>query len=69
MSIRRLAVNFMLGIVACFLFASIPMPSMSTNLPAKNLVINLGSAPSQQVSLDRGLPIVDSLNLQQQAEK
>ncbi|NKB18224.1 MAG: CHRD domain-containing protein [Pseudanabaena sp. CRU_2_10] len=68
MSIRRLAVNFMLGIVACFLFASIPMPSMSTNLPAKNLVINLGSAPSQQVSLDRGLPIVDSLNLQQQAE-
>lgn len=62
MSIRRLAFNFMLGIAACFLFASVPMPSMSTNFSAKDLQINLGSA-SQQVGSS-----VDSLNLQTQTE-
>jgi hypothetical protein len=69
MNIRRLAVNLMLGIAACFLFASMPMPSMSTNLPAKELVINLGSALNQQVSIDRRFPILDALNLQQEAER
>jgi CHRD domain len=68
MNIRRLVVSFMLGLAACFVFASIPMPSMSKNFPAQDLQINLGSAPSQHISLDRGLPIVDSLNLQPQAE-
>jgi CHRD domain len=69
MSMRRLAVNLLLGIAACFLFASIPMPSMSTNFPAKELQINLGSNTSQQISLDRGFPILNSLDLQQEAER
>jgi CHRD domain len=69
MNIRRLAVNFMLGIAACFLFASIPLPSMSTNLPAKELRINLGSATIQQVSLEPGSTILGELDLQQVAER
>jgi hypothetical protein len=61
----------MLGIAACFLFASLPIPSMSTNLPTKDLQINLGSATStsQQMSLEQGFPILDALNLQHEGER
>ncbi|WP_019503000.1 CHRD domain-containing protein [Pseudanabaena sp. PCC 6802] len=67
MNIKKLALNFLLGLIACIGLASVPMPSLSTNLPARNLAIDLGTG--QPTSLEPRFPMLDALNSQQEAAR
>jgi hypothetical protein len=69
MSIKKLVLNFLLGSIACFCLASIPMPSMSTNLSTQELAIDLGATHIDRGFSERGFPMLDALNSQQEAEQ
>jgi hypothetical protein len=66
MNMRKIAFNFLLGLLACIGLASLPMPSLGTNLPAQSLAVNLGTA---RIGLEQRFPMLDALNSQQEATR